>query len=301
MSGLTATHSAARSDGFLVFVEVFLSTLRSKQMIFTLYGDYIRHVGGSIWVGSLIKLLARFQMSEQSVRSTILRMSRGGWLQVERVNNKSYYSLTAEGWRLLDEGAARIFHFQSPRDKWDGKWRLVAYSIPETQRDKRERLRRELGYLGFGPLTSALWISPHDLRAEVERLAESLGLKECLEFYTASHDGFSNRAALVARCWDLPSLNAQYAGFITKYQPLYEECRANRAHIESSECFVRRFMLIHEYRRFPFIDPALPRELLPNDWHGERAAQLFHDYHELLADKANAFFQSVFVGPQKDG
>ncbi|MDE3090732.1 MAG: phenylacetic acid degradation operon negative regulatory protein PaaX [Chloroflexota bacterium] len=276
-----------------------LGTLRSKQMIFTLYGDYVRHVGGSIWVGSLVRLLAHFHLSDQSVRSTILRMTRGGWLQVERVNSKSFYSLTSEGKRLLDEGAARIFHSDSARAQWDGKWHLVAYSIPETLRDKRERLRRELGYLGFGMLTNALWVSPHDLRCQVERLAEALDLKGYLEVYTATHDGFSNPGALIARCWNLPRINAQYAAFIEKYQPQYDECRAPRAAIEPSECFVRRFMLIHEYRRFPFVDPELPPELLPRDWRGVEAAKLFQEYHELLANQANAFFQSVFVGPSR--
>lgn len=274
-----------------------MGTLRSKQMIFTLYGDYVRHVGGSIWVGSLIRLLGRLHLSEQSVRSTILRMTRGGWLQAERGNGKSFYSLTPEGKRLLDEGAARIFQIDSTRAPWDGKWRLVAYSIPEAAREKRERLRRELGYLGFGPLTNALWLSPFDLRREVERLAESLDLKDCLEIYTAAHDGFSDQNALVARCWNLPRINARYAGFIEKYQPQYAACRANLAAIEPCESFARRFMLIHEYRRFPFDDPELPPELLPTDWHGLCAAKLFQDYHALLAEPANAFFQSVFVGP----
>ncbi len=278
---------------------VQVSEFRSKQVMFTLYGDYVRHVGGSIWVGSLIRILKPLGMSEQSVRSTIVRMSRSGWLKAERIDKKSYYSLTPNGKRLLDEGAARIFHSPSSRDHWDGKWRLVAYSIPETQRGRRERLRRELGYLGFGSLTSALWVSPHDLRREVEQLAETLHVKEHLEYYTATHEGFSDRAAHVAQCWDLPSINAQYAAFIIKYRPLYNECRRNRAQIGPSDCFVRRFTLIHEYRRFPFVDPELPPELLPDDWHGAEAARLFQEYYDLLADKANAFFQSVYVGPPK--
>ncbi len=276
-----------------------LATLRSKQAMFTLYGDYIRHVGGSIWVGSLIQLLAHLGMSEQSVRSTIVRMSRAGWLRVDRINRKSYYSLTPNGERLLAEGAARIFHVHSPRERWDGQWRLVAYSIPETQRAKREQLRRQLGYLGFGPLTSALWITPHDLRREVECLAIELGITPYVEFYTATHDGFSNAASLVAKCWDLPAINAQYAAFIEKYRPPYDECCRLPDDIAPSECFVRRFMLIHEYRRFPFVDPELPPELVPADWHGPEAAALFQGYHDLLADKANTFFQSQFVGPPK--
>ncbi len=266
-------------------------------MIFTLYGDYIRHCGGSIWVGSLIQLLARFGLSEQSVRSTILRMSRGGWLQVERVSGKSFYSLTPQGKQLLDEGAARIFHFNSPREKWDGQWRLVAYSIPEVEREKRERLRRELGYLGFGPLTSALWISPHNLHDQVVRLAETLAVRNHVEFFTGIHNCFSDLPDLVTRCWDLAAINAEYAAFIDKYQPLFEDCRGRGLNIDPSECFVRRFLLMHEYRRFPFIDPELPEELLPRDWHGREAASLFQEYHALLADKANAFFNAVFVGP----
>ncbi len=278
---------------------VRLGTLRPKDVMFTLYGDYIRHVGGSIWVGSLIQLLARLGISDQSVRSTIVRMTRAGWLQVERINRKSYYSLTPSGKRLLDTGAERIFHNPNDMPEWDHKWRLVAYSIPELHRVKREQLRRELGYLGFGPLTSALWISPHNLVAEVEALAASLGIKEFVEVYTATHEGFSKPGSLVAQCWDLAAINAQYRIFLDKYGPLYQDCCAHSDELEPSECFERRFMLIHEYRRFPFIDPVLPVQLLPNGWCGLQGAQLFHDYYGVLAEKAKLFFESVSIWPLK--
>lgn len=265
--------------------------------MFTLYGDYVRHVGGSIWVGSLVQLLSHLGMSEQSVRSTIVRMSRSEWLTVDRINRKSYYSLTSKGKHLLAEGAARIFNSPSPRDRWDGHWRLVAYSMPESLRDKRALLRRELGYLGFGPLTSALWVSPHDLCAQVARLATDLDVVPYVEFFTATYNGLMDPSTLVKKCWDLSSINAQYADFIATHQPALDECRANRASLELADCFLRRFMLTHEYRRFPFVDPQLPDELLPADWHGIEAAQLFQEYHDLLAEKANTFFESLYVGP----
>jgi phenylacetic acid degradation operon negative regulatory protein len=37
--------------------------------------------------------------------------------------------------------------------------------------------------------------------------------------------------------------------------------------------------LVQEWRRFPFLDPDLPRELLDHDWPGPRAAAVFHDRH----------------------
>ncbi len=63
--------------------------------------------------------------------------------------------------------------------------------------------------------------------------------------------------------------------------------------IPPSECFVERFALIHEYRRLPFFDPDLPEKLLPDNWLRPRAAALFHQYHDLLADKANEYFDTV--------
>jgi phenylacetic acid degradation operon negative regulatory protein len=272
-------------------------------MIVTLYGDYIRHVGGSIWIGSLIRLLSYFGISQQAVRSTVSRMTRRDLLRIDRIGTRSYYSLTEKSARMMEEGAARIFSFHSPRDAWDGQWRLVTYSIPENEREARDRLREELAWLGFGMLTNALWISPHDCHREVEQLADSLGIRSRIELFTARHDGFSNQADIVVRCWELSRINARYVAFIDRYKPLYEEhCRrlTNGDDLDPSQYFVHRFNLIHEYRRFPYIDPELPRDLLPPDWCGDKAANLFRQYHDLLADKANAFFNSIYEsGRQK--
>ena len=50
--------------------------LGAQDMVFTLYGDYIRYRGGEIWTGSLIQLLKHLGMSEQAVRSVLSRMWR---------------------------------------------------------------------------------------------------------------------------------------------------------------------------------------------------------------------------------
>jgi phenylacetic acid degradation operon negative regulatory protein len=266
-------------------------------MIFTLYGDYIRHADGRIWIGSLIRLLGHFGVSQQAVRSTVSRMKRRELLDVQRVNARSCYSLTPKSTQIIQAGASRIFQFPSKRAVWDGYWHLVTYSVPETERDSRDRLRHELEWMGFGMLSNALWISPNDHRQEIEQLSESLGVQSKIEMFTARHDGFSDPKAIVARCWDVPALNARYAAFVAKYKPLYDKHRALLASgkdIEPSEYFVRRFALVHEFRRFPYTDPELPEALLPPDWRGAEAATLFHQYHDLLKDRANAFFYSVY-------
>ncbi len=284
------------SVGFLLQV-VPLNGFRPQSMIITLYGDYIRHVGGSIQISSLVRLLSQFGVSEQAVRSAISRMKRNDLLRVERQGSSSLYSLTPKSTEMIEAGAVRIFQFPSHPRLWDGQWHLVTYSVPENEREARDRLRRELEWMGFGMLTNALWISPHDHRQEIEAVVESLGVRARIEMFTARHDGFSDSKAMVAHCWNLPAINARYAAFVEKFKPMYEEHRrllANGNDRDPSQYFVRRFTLIHEFRRFPFFDPDLPIELLAADWRGTEAAILFHQYHDLLADQANAFFRSIW-------
>ena len=77
-------------------------SLNTRSMIFTLYGDYISHYGSKIWIGSLIRLLNEFGHNDQSVRAAISRMNKQGWVQAEKIGNKSYYSLITYLPKLLD-------------------------------------------------------------------------------------------------------------------------------------------------------------------------------------------------------
>lgn len=276
------------------------NVVRTGSLLFTIYGDYIRHRGGEAWVGTLIKVLKEFGFSEQAVRSALSRMCSQGWLRRRKKGNKSFYSLTAKSVHLLEEGARRIFLFQRRANHWDGSWHLVTYSIPEDKRNIRERLRKELMWMGYGALSYGTWISPHSSRREIEMVANELGVSEYVEMFSARHEGFSSQRQLVTRCWDIEAINERYRQFIQNYEPEYREFlhlqEAGRT-VPPSECFVRRVTLIDEYRKFPFFDPELPQELLPAGWLGGKAAELFENYHEALANGANSFFDSVFVGP----
>jgi len=250
--------------------------------------------GGEIWVGSLIEIAGQFGLSQQAVRSAVSRMSQHGWLKVRRVGNRSYYGASARTKRLLEEGQHRIFDRRP--DPWDHRWRILVYSIPERKREVRTELRKQLSWLGYGPLSSGSWICPHAVEDDVSGLVRSLGIADNVEMFAAEHHGVSDDRELAARCWDLVGLNRRYEAFLAKYRPLLEDLD-DRVDVASSECFVQRFLLIHEYRKFFFIDPELPEELVPERWRGTEARALFQKFYALLADRANEYFDSVFEGP----
>jgi phenylacetic acid degradation operon negative regulatory protein len=262
----------------------------------TLYGDYVRHRGGEIGIGSLIALLNNFGLSENSIRSAVSRMCRAGILKVRRNKSRSYYSLSNEGLALMNKGERRIF--ERKRAKWDGLWNLVVYYIPEENREARDRLRRELAWMGFGPLTTATWISPHDLTDEVSELADKLKIQPYIQIFQTRIKNSNDPAEIVARCWDLQKIHKRYSTFIKEYRKkmVDHQTRIDEGEIiESSEYFVQRFKLIDDYRRLPYLDPDLPEELLPKNWLRSEAMDLFDQYHGMLTEKANQYFDSVLA------
>jgi phenylacetic acid degradation operon negative regulatory protein len=271
-----------------------MTSQRPQDLVFTLYGDYLLHHEGAVWMGSIQALLRPLGLASGGVRTVLSRMGRKGWLDTVRVGRRSFYFLTPRGRQLLEEGEARIYH--PPRNRrWDGLWYLVSYSIPEEQRALRDQVRKRLQWLGFGQLGNGLWISPHPLRGEINRLAAALGLGEHLEIFRSQYQGFSSNAALVGRCWNLDDLQLRYASFLERHRTAYVRARTEAAQgrLSDEAAYVLRFWLVHEYRVFPLLDPYLPAELLPGGWPGGEAAMLFEAYSDFLSEPAERFVQSV--------
>ncbi len=269
---------------------------RPQDLVFTLYGEYLLGRDEPAWVGSLIRLLEPFGLSEGAVRTVLSRMSRKGWLDARRVGRRAYYSLSDRGRTLLEEGQERIFHASWDRP-WDGTWLVVAYSIPETTRRLRDRLRVQLAWLGFGSLGNGLWISPHDVEVRVREIAARMRIAEHLEAFRARRVSDTPVADLVRKCWDLDAIHRSYADFIARWRPELERCRKGvpSGRVTPEACYVLRFRLIHEFRRFPLEDPYLPRELLPPDWSGDEADALFHELHDLLEGPADAWVEEALA------
>ena len=51
-----------------------------------------------------------------------------------------------------------------------------------------------------------------------------------------------------------------------------------------------------QWRRLPYLDPGLPAELLPTNWHGRQAADLFFALQGLLAEPAARHVHVVTAG-----
>ncbi len=76
-----------------------------------------------------------------------------------RVGREEWY-LTAEGERRARRLNTRLSSAKQAQ-RWDGKWRLVMFDVPERVRSRRNFLRRELSGLGFHQLQKSVWVIPY--------------------------------------------------------------------------------------------------------------------------------------------
>lgn len=267
---------------------------RTQDLIFTLYGDYLLQRDSPIWIGSLIEILGALDISEQAARSTTSRMARKGWLSTTRIGRNSYYMLTRKAIDLLSKGAQQIYFPEM--DVWDGSWYLLTYSFSDELQQTRHRLRKHLSWLGFGQLASGTWLAPRDRRKDLRAILNELDVAPYVDYFRAEHICFGEANALARRCWDLDALNQRYRRFLDAFGFSYQRdrCTINAGDTQPLEYYFRqRFWLVHEYRYFPFHDPYLPSELLPESWQGHEATKLFREYHALLRGKANVYINDV--------
>ena len=61
---------------------------------------------------------------------------------------------------------------------WDGKWRMVAFDMPEKLKGGRDSLRHKLKEIGFCELQKSVFICPYDCIGEISLLVNFFNLKE---------------------------------------------------------------------------------------------------------------------------
>ena len=244
----------------------------ARSLLLTVLGEFALPRDSPVWTATILEALGRLDVEHRAARQALARTSAEGLLTSERHGRRTAWVLTTRGKELLTEGAARIYGFMREPHAWDGRWLVLTVSIPESQRKLRHRLRTQLTWLGLGSPSSGLWVSPDAQQAdEVARVVRELELGSQSFAWAGPTAGIGDESRLVEAAWDLGNVEKRYLAFLDEFQD-------RRAH-STEDAFVAQVALVQAWRRFPFLDPDLPRELLDHDWPGPRAATVFHERH----------------------
>jgi phenylacetic acid degradation operon negative regulatory protein len=249
-----------------------------RSLLMTFFGAFLRRLGGWIAVADLVALMGDLDLDEQAVRSAVSRLKRRGVIDSERRAGAAGYRLTPHGLAILEAGDGRIFG----RDDDDGRggdWLLVVFSIPEERRALRHKLRTRLQWLGLGTVSAGVWIAPAHAGPEVQRTIAGLDLDGHVDLFRGDHLG---EGETVAAWWDLDAIAAEYRAYVRAW----ESAAANGRRRSGTDAFAAYVRQLDAWRRIPFHDPGLPAAVLPDDWPGAHAWEVFRALDRRLSRAA---------------
>lgn len=258
----------------------------ARALLLTILGEFVLPHDRAIWTSTVVRTLETLGVDERNARQAIARLADRGTVHSEKVGRRARWRLTAAGTRLLTDGTKRIYEFGSGNDAWDGRWLVVLCSVPEDQRAKRHQLRSQLEFSGFGFVAPGVAISPHlDREGVANAVLGELDLLPQAVVFRAEAGELVSTDELLERAWDLDRLADRYSGFIGDFSVRTAEDEETR--------FAACVELVHEWRRFPLVDPEIPPRLLPADWPSHRAKELFDTLHRRWSPDANRWYESV--------
>lgn len=250
-----------------------LGQTSARSLLLTVLGEFVLPGGEPVWTQVLLDVLGELGVEPKSARQALARTAAEGLLRSDRSGRRVRWSLTEQGRRLLSEGAARIYGFGASSPAWDGRWLVLLASVPESRRQLRHRLRTRLAWAGLGSPAPGVWLTPDPAKEDdVAAVLDDLGLGGVTSSFVGHFGAIGRPAEVVAQAWDLDRVEQVYEEFLDEFAP-------DRDTDPPGGVLARQVQLVHAWRRFPFLDPELPADLLPEAWAGARAAELFATLH----------------------
>jgi phenylacetic acid degradation operon negative regulatory protein len=252
----------------------------ARDLLLTVFGELVGRGGEPVWTASLLHVLTGLGLEEQTARQAIARGAGAGWIIGEKRGREVRWSLTDAGADLIEDVRNRAESLGALADVWDGNCLILMVSVPQHQKAVRKRLYSALRWAGFGNPMPGCWASPHpDRAAEVERVIRDLGLEDSAIGFVGQTwtVGLSDRE-IVRRAYDLDDVAARYEKTLATFENLEPQV--------GDDVLLTYLALMHEWQEFPYMDPQMPKDLLP-DWIGRQAIEVFMDLRRKWAPGAH--------------
>jgi phenylacetic acid degradation operon negative regulatory protein len=261
----------------------------ARSLLLTILGELVLPSGRPAWTSAIVQTMAGLGIEEKAARQALARTAADSLIIALKHGRQVQWDLTAPGRRLLTDGAERIYSFAAEGTGWDGRWLILTITVPETQRQLRRQLRTRLAWAGFGSPVASVWVTTDTAReAEAKQILNELGLAAAAYSFTGPFSGIGSARTLVDQAWNLTAVAELYQEFIVEF--------AGARPKPGEETVLTQIRLVHEWRRFPFLDPQLPAELLPPHWIGKRAAAVFAELHVRWHKPAQQHWRQMVAG-----
>ncbi|MBO6827196.1 MAG: phenylacetic acid degradation operon negative regulatory protein PaaX [Sneathiella sp.] len=263
--------------------------LKARSLLVSVWGDSVAPHGGTVWLGSLIDLVACFGLNERAVRTSVFRLKNEKMLSSSQQGRKSYYTLTGSGQRRFEEATKRIYKHTA--DPWDGSWTLLFTERRKMDDAVKKQLFDELHWLGYGDLGSGILAHPRGNAEDVNDLTQDLeitGLVAVMKAASLPSTEETPSHILIRKGWNLEEIESGYLQFSDHFKPVLNALQSGATYSDET-AFMLRTLMVHDYRRALLKDPMLPDSLLPETWGGGDARQIFRDIYQMIWQAAERY------------
>lgn len=130
------------------------------------------------FIANLLRSYRRWKTyPRRKVYDAFSNLSKQGYIKVSKREQQIHIELTEEGKKKAGWLQINSLDIRKP-EKWDKRWRLVAFDIIELKKKYREAFRGKLKELGFYQLQKSVWIYPYNCSAEIDLLRDFFGLNK---------------------------------------------------------------------------------------------------------------------------
>jgi len=111
-------------------------------------------------------------VNKSALSKALRRLREGGLVELTN-DDKLALRLTEKG-----RDKALLAKFKAPDDKWDGKWRLILFDVPEKRRSARDLLRSKLKQWSFIKFQQSVWATKKNCTNELRKFIKSVGIED---------------------------------------------------------------------------------------------------------------------------
>lgn len=217
--------------------------------------------------------------NQRSYHSSVARLKKSGLVAV-RHRDGSLPTL-----RLTEEGRAAVPDYYNPHrcwgKKWNKRWYVVMFDVPERERAYRDTLRTFLKQKRFGCLQRSVWVTPFDVRPEYDDLERAAAVDSVAFLFEAQTVLGRGALSVVEHAWDfdkLETLQGEYIRF----------AKSNLAKLSQHTCGESELVQLLRmdnlaYSQAMVLDPLLPEELHPPRYFGKDAYQTHTELAQAVA------------------
>lgn len=133
------------------------------------------------------------KLNDRQIKRAIVALHNFGIIKTEKNKDGTVNMiLTEKGRKIAVQYSLDSLEIKKPA-RWDNKWRIVIFDIPEKQRKLRDVFRKQLKHLEFHELQHSVWIHPYNCVGEIQYLIDFYNVSKyvhLLEATTLSNDQF---------------------------------------------------------------------------------------------------------------